>query len=541
MAMTQIDVVEQGGEQRRPPPLREWLAPAIPGAPLLGWIGPIAVALFAAFLRFDRLAIPRAVVFDETYYAKDALALIKYGWEHNTIKNADAALLTPGTDVRNPEIWSEGASFVAHPPAGKWLIGIGEWIFGATPFGWRFMAALCGSLSVLILARIARRMTGSTLLGCAAGLLLALDGLHLVTSRTALLDIFVMFWVLCAFGCLVVDRDRSRARLAEKVTEGGIGRGGPMGAGGGPGATGLDAIYGPFLLHGWRIGAAVCLGLACATKWTGIFYVAAFGLLALVWDMGARRAARVPSPYLGALVRELPLLAAGGVIIVATYLASWWGWIFRSGGWGRGAISGNPLWRPVEALPDLWRYHREMLNFHTGLESKHPYQSWPWDWPILRRPVAFYYTEPREGCGASKCSREILGIGTPAIWWAAVVALFVLIFLWLYYRDWRAGAILVGYAAGWIPWFWPAVNSRTMFLFYATPMLPFMVLAIVLCLGLIIGPARDPGPRRLFGSAIAGAYMLLVIANFFYFYPVLAAKVIPYEQWQQIVRFKGWI
>ena len=57
-------------------------------------------------------------------------------------------------------------------------------------------------------------MTRSTLLGCVAGLLLALDGLELVMSRTALLDIFVMFWVLAAFGSLVVDRDRSRARIA---------------------------------------------------------------------------------------------------------------------------------------------------------------------------------------------------------------------------------------------------------------------------------------------------------------------------------------
>jgi dolichyl-phosphate-mannose-protein mannosyltransferase len=524
MAITQSDVIELGGDQRRRPPLREWLAPTIPGMPLLSWIGPIAVAIFAAFLRFDRLGIPRAVVFDETYYAKDSLALLKFGWEHNTVKNADQILLAPGTNVRNPPIWSDGASFVAHPPAGKWLIAIGEWIFGATPFGWRFMAALCGSLSVLILARIARRMTGSTLLGCAAGLLLALDGLHLVTSRTALLDIFVMFWILCAFGCLVVDRDRSRARLAALVAE--------------HGNTGI----GPFLPHGWRIGAAVCLGLACATKWTGIYYVAAFGVLALVWDMGARRSARVQNPYVGALARELPLLAGGGVIVFVTYIATWWGWIFKPGGWGRGAVSHNLLMRPFEALPDLWKYHRQMWDFHTNLHAKHPYQSWPWDWPVLRRPVAFYYTEPKNACGAAaKCSKEILGIGTPAIWWAAVVALLVMAVVWLYYRDWRAGAILVGYGAGWLPWFWPAVGHRTMFLFYATPMLPFMMLALVICLGLLIGPASDPGPRRLFGSAVAGAYMLLVIANFFYFYPVLAAKVIPYEEWHHIVRFKDWI
>jgi dolichyl-phosphate-mannose-protein mannosyltransferase len=38
-------------------------------------------------------------------------------------------------------------------------------------------------------ARITQRMTTSTLLGCVAGLLMALDGLELVLSRTAILDI----------------------------------------------------------------------------------------------------------------------------------------------------------------------------------------------------------------------------------------------------------------------------------------------------------------------------------------------------------------
>ena len=49
------------------------------------------------------------------------------------------------------------------------MIALGEWMFGVTPFGWRFMAALIGTLSVLILCRVARRMTGSTLLGCRPG------------------------------------------------------------------------------------------------------------------------------------------------------------------------------------------------------------------------------------------------------------------------------------------------------------------------------------------------------------------------------------
>ena len=524
MAMTDARPEAKPVDQRTLPPLRQWLAPPILGDRVLGWLGPLLVTAFAAFLRFDRLDKPRAVVFDETYYAKDALALLKFGYEHNTLpKDADKVLLAPGVNTHDPHIWVDGGSFIAHPPAGKWIIAIGEWMFGATPFGWRFMPALFGTLAVLIIARIARRMTGSTLLGCAAGLLLALDGLELVTSRTAILDIFVMFWVLCAFGCLVIDRDLTRARLAEKVEV--------LGTRG----------YGPFVMHWWRIAAGICLGLCCATKWDGIYYVAAFGLMVVVWDWGARRSAGIERPLAGALALEaVPAFISLVVVSLITYIASWSGWIFTKGGWGRGKAASNVFLRPFEALPKLWDYHVQMWNFHIHLKDKHPYQSWPWDWPILRRPVAFYYTEPK-GCGADRCSREVLGIGTPAIWWAAVVVLVVLIFVWLLNRDWRAGAILLGYLAGWLPWFIPAFNDRTMFQFYATTMLPFMVLGITLVLGMIIGPQRESGSRRLVGAALAGAYVLVVLANFVYLYPVLAAKIIPYNDWHSRMWLDSWI
>src|SRR5207253_922377 len=135
----------------------------------------------------------------------------------------------------DPHVFSGGGEFVVHPPFGKVLIAAGEWLFGLSPFGWRFAAAVVGSLSILLLARIARRMTRSTLLGCVAGLLLALDGLECVMSRTALHDIFVMFWALAAFGCLVVDRDVYRARLANAAA---------AAAATGPAAAGEPAVAG---------------------------------------------------------------------------------------------------------------------------------------------------------------------------------------------------------------------------------------------------------------------------------------------------------
>ncbi|HEX6471240.1 MAG TPA: phospholipid carrier-dependent glycosyltransferase [Streptosporangiaceae bacterium] len=520
--MTGIEPEIRPEQRRRPPSLRQWLTPDIPGSRLMGWLGPLFVTLIAAALRFYDLAKPRAIIFDETYYAKDAYALLKFGYEHNTVKDADKLLLR---HPPNLNIWSDGGSFIAHPPAGKWLIAAGEWMFGMNPFGWRFAGALIGTLSVLILARVARRMTRSTLLGTAAGLLLALDGMHLVTSRTAILDIFVMFWVLAGFACIVLDRDVSRARLARKVSE----RGG-------------DEALGPFVMHWWLIPAGLCLGTATATKWTGLYYVAAFGVLAVVWSVGARRSAGVRRPYLGALALEtLPAFASIVVVGLVTYITWWSGWIFNAGGWGRGTVARNPITALFQALPRLWDYHRQMWHFHTTLTVHHDYQSWPWNWMVLKRPVAFYYTEPPSCGGAAKCSREVLDVGTPAIWWVSIVTLLVLAAWWLVQRDWRAGGVLLGFLAGWLPWFYYGFNHRTMFLFYANPMVPFMVLSIVLVIGLIVGPADALPARRVLGAAAAGAYLLIVLANFYYLYPVLAGQVMPYDSWHARMWIDTWI
>ncbi|MCW2863700.1 MAG: glycosyl transferase family 39 [Actinoallomurus sp.] len=521
VAMTGLEPAPRSERDKRPPSLRQWLAPTIPGNRLLGWLGPLAVTLFAGVLRFYDLGKPRAVIFDETYYAKDAYALLKFGYEHNTAKNADKLLLQ---NPPNHHIWIDGGSFVAHPPAGKWLIAIGEWLFGMTPFGWRFSAALIGTLSVLILARVARRMTRSTLLGTAAGLLLALDGMHLVTSRTAILDIFVMFWILAGFACLVIDRDRTRGALARKVME-----------------SGNDSEIGPFVMHWWRVAAGLCLGTAVATKWTGVYYIAAFGVMVLIWDIGARRAAGVRRPYAGGfLLDAVPAFLSLVVLSGITYLSWWSGWVFNAGGWGRGRVAGNPITAFVQAMPRLWSYHQQMWHFHTTLTVKHDYQSWPWNWLILKRPVAFFYTEP-SGCGATKCSREVLGIGTPAIWWVSIVTLCVIAGWWLVQRDWRAGATLVGFMAGWLPWFYFGFGHRTMFLFYATPMLPFMVLSIVLVMGMIIGSADAMPIRRISGAAVSGAYVFLVLINFYYLYPVLAARILTYSAWYDRMWFGSWI
>ena len=153
----------------------------------MGWVGAVSVGLLALFLRLWKLGTPHEFLFDETYYAKDAWSLLHLGYarEYTNGEKANAAILAGNPDG----LWKDTASMAVHPDLGKWLIALGEKAFGVDPFGWRVAAAVVGSLMIVVLVRLVRRLTGSTMLGVVAGLLLCFDGMQFVLSRIALLDL----------------------------------------------------------------------------------------------------------------------------------------------------------------------------------------------------------------------------------------------------------------------------------------------------------------------------------------------------------------
>ena len=509
------------------------------------WAGPILLALAAGVLRFWQLGAPHAVIFDETYYAKDAWSLLHHGYEGTWPKDANHDILHSPQSI---PLSARGA-YVVHPPMGKWVIAVGEALFGLHPFGWRFMTALLGTLSVLMLCRIGRRLLRSTALGCLAGGLMAVDGLHYVMSRTALLDLLLMFWVLAAFGCLLVDRDRTRARLADALpaAPGADGRRQNRGRG----AVHPDALVGDRLRLGWRpwrLGAGLCLGLAFATKWNGLYILAAFGLLSVLWDMGSRRTAGASRPFLAMLRRDAAPASASLVVLpAAVYLASWSGWFATSGGyfrhWADGdGASGAWSWLPGP-LRSLWHYEAQVYDFHVHLTSGHTYQSNPWSWLVLGRPVSYFYQSPKDvhgGCGGQGgCVREVLALGTPVLWWVACVALLYVLYRWLLRRDWRAGGILCGVAAGYLPWF--LYQERTIFFFYAVVFLPFLCLAVAMAAGALAGPPGTDERRRAAGIVGVGVLVLLVVWNFIYFWPIYTGHPIPMDAWRHRMWLDTWI
>lgn len=494
-----------------------------------GWTGPIGVAVLAGLLRFWDLGRPSRLVFDETYYAKDAFSLLRYGHARAFVDGADEKLLAEDLDI-----FSGDPSFVVHPEVGKWMIAAGEAVFGVDPLGWRVAVALAGTLTVLIVARIGRRLFGSTLLGCTAGLLLALDGLHLVASRTAILDGLQAFWTVAAFGCLLADRDWARARFTSWARL--------RAARPGPPGRGPLLVWRP-----WRVAAGACLGLAVGTKWSAVWVLAVLGLLSVVWDAGARRSVGVSWARSRSLLLDAPVafLSVVGTAFV-TYVASWGGWIASTDGWSRQWGAEHPASGVEGLVPDwlrsLWHYHGEMYSFHTRLSDPHPYASDPWGWLLLSRPVSFDYVDHvrgKAGCEVDKCSQEVLAIGTPALWWGACAALLGCLWLWVGRRDWRAGALLLGAAATYLPWF--LYLDRTVFSFYAVTTVPFLALAVALVLGAVVGPAYASPQRRAIGATVAGAYVLVVLANVAYLYPILVDRVIPYEAWQERMWFDSWI
>ena len=496
------------------------------------WLIPVLTAALGGVLRFVRLDTPRNLVFDETYYVKDAYSFLVSGYERSWPDRANDAFIAgnPGVLLNTPE-------YVVHPPVGKWMIAAGMWLFGAdNPFGWRFGAALTGTLSILLLALIAQKLFHSLTLGAVAGVLLAVDGHHLVMSRTSLLDIFLMFWILAAFGALLMDRDDGRRRLAAR-----LGRQAAASATGRPSA--LQLTSGPWLgIRWWRLAAGVCLGLAVGTKWSALFFLAGFGLLTVFWDLSARRIAGVHAWISGGILKDgVPAFLSIVPVAAVVYGATWTGW-FRSTDayfrkWAETAPSAEWGWLP-NAVRSLAHYHLEAYKFHQGLSSDHPYEASAWSWLVLGRPTSFFYESPGQGspgCDTASCTTAILSVGNPVIWWGAAVCLGVLLFWWAGRRDWRAGAVLAAVAAGYLPWF--LYPERTMFFFYAVSFEPFLVLALVYCLGLVLGQRTDPPWRRRSGLFLVTLFVVTAVVVSAFFYPVWTAETITYQDW----RFRMWM
>jgi dolichyl-phosphate-mannose--protein O-mannosyl transferase len=471
----------------------------------------LAVGAIAGVLRFTHLGYPEQRVFDEYYYPKSACIFLGYSDERCDINSADERFWRE--DRNDTGAW-------VHPPLGKWMIAAGELAFGTDSFGWRVSAAATGTATVVVLAVIVQLLFASPIWTFTGGLLLAVESLHFVQSRTAMLDIFVAFWIVLGFAFLLLDGRWIAQRSPDPV------RGWDPEPEPGPSVR----VHAP-LWRPWRFAAGAAFGAGFATKWSALTAIAAAVLLSSIWEVTRRRRAGVHGPLADAIPAEgFGLVLAFLVVPTLVYAASYAGWF---------AHFGLDVARWGELQGAIFEYHRNLrtIDQATG-EPVHGYLAQAWKWILLWRPV-LYYADIRDDV-----RQVIYANGNPAIFWGSVLAIPYVTYAWWRKRDWRAGYVVVAVTVLYLPWF---LVPRPQFLFYATPITPFFVLACVYAL-------RDLAEVRYqalhsVGHAgrsvqpylpIAVGFVVLAVGLFVWFWPVLTGGPLSNEGWTLRAWFPSW-
>ncbi len=426
----------------------------------------VAVGVGAFLLRLPALGRPATLVFDELFYAPDAADLLRWGAEHGQ---------------------------PAHPALGKWLIGTGIAVSGFDPVGWRIASVVAGALLCAVVAATASHLSGRAAIGAAAGALVALDGLVHVTSRLALLDVFLALFTTASIAALVLavlaQPDLRRAQR-------------------------------------WWWAAVGALALGTAVKWSaltmaplvaGVGWVLAGRLAAVTGGVRWRGRARALLA-----VAVLPPLA-----LVAVALP-------RQLGPDRTTPAGYLTEQRAVA-----RFHRELRPDNSNAASA-------WTWVAQTHPVHLYRSRcplapPAPGADPGADRRRttdgscrdgprvarIVAGANPVVWllgllglgWAAVAAR----------RGDEVAVVLAGgVAATWLPWL---LSPRVSYAFYAVTVVPALVLAAAGAVSALPTRARRVVPALAVG--LAGAAFVAL-------WPVWSAQPIPPTVDRWLTWWPGW-
>lgn len=429
-------------------------------------VAVVLILAVSAGLRLWRLDFPAEYVFDEVYYAKDAKAIVDGRVGPNEMFH-----------------WMAGdAVSWPHPEMGKFAIAAGIVLFGDQAIGWRLPAVVAGMVMVACVYPIARRLGLSTAWALVALLFAAADPLGITQSRVATLDVFVASWtVLCVYLALRYVQDGRR----------------PL----------------------WLVLCGAAGGMALATKWSGALALLAAALIIFgAWfaQRPVRRPVRAPAgPSPGVPVGDASRQPAGMTAATARAGESVQPLGRRIGDAVRAAL---PVAAALVIIPAAiymgcytqyflsghtfadWReLQRQMWVFGINLDATHSYASIAPSWIVDYRPVWYYFRGTTE-------YRGIVAIGNPFLWWAATAALVAAPFLALLRRR---PALLVPaaiVAVLYLPWF---ATARTSFLYYMTPVAPFLAVLVAVALAQFAGTETFTRRRWLALAAAALATALL--------------------------------
>ena len=338
---------------------------------------------------------------------------------------------------------------------------------GRLALSWRLPGVVAAALLAFVLVLLARRLFASRLVPALVGVAVIFDGSMFAQARIGMNDVYVALFIVAGW-YFIVAAHRPRRSAA------------------------LDLLI-----------AGVLLGLGAASKWAAFYtlagvLVASLAVTAYAYERG-RPGTGGPLDLLAGKGRNAALLFLSfAVIPVGIYLASyvhWFGGPTAPYGW------------------DLLELTKQMYWYHSGLTSPHPAASPWWSWPVVLKPVYWYFGQSDGGNNA-----YIYDAGNVALFWAGLVAT-----VWCAIAAVRARSVALGFVVfallvqyvAWIP------ISRVLFFYHFFTALPFYLLALACGLAYLWETGR---------SRPVIAYLAVAVGTFAYFYPFVSAQPVPGSQ-----------
>ena len=381
----------------------------------------------------------------------------------------DAKAIVDGrVGPKAPLRWEPGDEISwPHPEMGKFAIAAGIILFGDRAFGWRFPSVIAGLVILACVYPLARRLGLPPPWALIALVFAAADTLGIAQSRIATLDVFVGAWsVLCILLALRYAQDGRRKR--------------------------------------WLVLSAAAGGMAVGTKWSGgLALIAAVVLIFLCWLHNREPAAddaADPAFLLGDVasarptwIREVP----GALLVIALF-------VFVPA--ALYVFSYVQYFATGHTLADWWELQRQALYFSLHLKAAHTYASLAPTWIVDYRPVWYYFD-------GTKTYRGVIAMGNPFLWWVATLGLLAAPILAVLRRTTLLLPAAIIVVVLYVPWF---ATSRTSFLFYMTPVAPFLAILAATALMTFAGSALLPrrGVLVMAASAVGTALLWDPVAKF---------------------------
>lgn len=172
----------------------------------------------------------------------------------------------------------------------------------------------------------------------------------------------------------------------------------------------------------------------------------------------------------------------------------------------------------------ILKQQKEMYDYHSNLDSNHYFSSSWYTWPVVYKPIWYHNQE------IDNNSREtITAIGNIVIWWFGIISTIYLLLKFIIKKDKNSLYLLIMIFSLWLPYIF---IGRVMFLYHYFPVLPFIILSIVLMF-------KDVTERYRINFIIP-IYLLLVLAFFITYYPVISGKAVSNNYIENLKLFKSW-